>query len=638
MSRVSPLRDKEKLEKAISNSNSIKEALRFLGLKETGGNYANFKKYCAEFNLTPPVPAVKPKEVVFEEFITCKQCKQEKPRDKFWNKKSKANGKNSFCIPCMKEKDASYIRVSKPASGYERVAFDKSLSVLAPHILSYLDDDNVNPKDVSPGSNYIAHWSCPHCLSSWDCTVARMFQRKNPCTICHNGKLSHESHESRRLSDVYNESSETNVYTLNIGVHNVNNAIAVTHKRAFALWNDIVNPKCSQADSVRFKLNFLCPRNHHFLGFLHDVERRGCLQCKQEDALLVNRARTKIIEEYDISNPIPVSEISYNSARVVTWSCLDCGNNWDAPVYQRVNSASDCPRCSFGNISRGEEELYDFISSCYTGEIVRNSRKVIFPLELDIYLPELAIAIEYNGLYFHSEAHGKDRNYHKNKWQQCKDKGIQLISVWEDDWRDDIKQGIVKSMLLHKLGISAKERVYGRKCVLKVVDSSTARDFCNFNHIQGFTPGSLYLGLYDGKNELVALSIWRKLKDTLYLDRYCTSSHVIGGLGKMLKYAKTYTQSLSLSHIVTFSDKEVSDGGLYEKLGFSVDKELRADYCYLYNKARVHKFNFRKSRFKKDESLKYEDGLSESQLAELNNIPRIWDCGKVRWIIDVHVV
>lgn len=134
---------------------------------------------------------------------------------------------------------------------------------------------------------------------------------------------------------------------------------------------------------------------------------------------------------------------------------------------------------------------------------------------------------------------------------------------------------------------------------------------------------------------MVAVSVWSKVKDIVYLDRYCTSVVVLGGMGKLLKVGKEKALELEARTIVTFADKEISNGNLYEKLGFIKDKTLKVDYKYLYKEKRVHKSNFRKIRFKEDKNLLYKENLTETELAALNNIPRIWDCGKTRYVMSI---
>ena len=266
-------------------------------------------------------------------------------------------------------------------------------------------------------------------------------------------------------------------------------------------------------------------------------------------------------------------------------------------------------------------------------KILFNNRSVIPPYELDIYIPEKNIAIEFNGLYWHTEDRGKDKYYHYNKWKMCKDKGIQLITIWEDEWRD--KQEIVKSMFSHKLGVSQEKRVYARNTTVEEINTHVAQDFLDDNHIQGGCFSSFHIGLFDNNQDLVAVSSWQKTKNTLYLDRYATFCTVVGGMGKMLKKGKEIAKEHGCTEIVTFSDHSVSDGNLYKNLGFNKDKELESDYKYVVQGKRRHKFGYRLEKFKNDPSLIYREGLSERELAKLNGLERIWDCGKTRWVMEV---
>ena len=119
--------------------------------------------------------------------------------------------------------------------------------------------------------------------------------------------------------------------------------------------------------------------------------------------------------------------------------------------YSRLNSKTElCTICN--NIEKHtsglEIQMVDYIKKNYNVEIVQNTKRTISPYELDIYLPDLKLAFEFNGLYWHNETN-KENNYHLNKTELCEQQGIQLIHIWEDDWI--YKQDIVKSMILNKL-------------------------------------------------------------------------------------------------------------------------------------------------------------------------------------------
>lgn len=337
-----------------------------------------------------------------------------------------------------------------------------------------------------------------------------------------------------------------------------------------------------------------------------------------------------------LNDQVSNKSISYNSAKRVEWMC-NKGHVWVCTVYQRVNSNSGCPTCNERHYtSKAEKEIVNYIKSVYKDRIIENDRSIIYPYELDIYIPDKKIAIEYNGLYWHSDQSGKSTTYHYDKWKRCVENGIQLITIWEDDWK--YRENVVKKMISHKLNVSNDSKIYARNTDAVIVSKDDARVFCSENHIQGYAPGSVYYGLVDHvTGALIAMSVWKKSGTQLRLERYCTSVNVVGGMGKLLKSGIQYAQENNLNKIVTFSDHDVSDGGLYKLLGFTDEKELRPDYKYVIDGVRVHKFNYRLKRFREDPHLKYEDGLTESQLAQLNNLPRVYDTGKTRWVINVEI-
>ena len=262
---------------------------------------------------------------------------------------------------------------------------------------------------------------------------------------------------------------------------------------------------------------------------------------------------------------------------------------------------------------------------------------VIGRFELDMYVPSRQLAIEYNGVHWHSDANPKmTRTYHYDKWLACRDKGIQLIQIWEDEWNRNPEQ--VKRMLAHKLGASDERKVFVRKTTVVEIPKKEAEEFLNENHIQGFVSESYYLALWDNeKSEVVALLVLKNEAGTggktLNIIRYATSANVVGGFTKLLKHA---TKAYRPDFYITFSDHCVSDGGLYENNGFVADKELPPDYMYVVGNVRKHKFGYRINKFKADPNLLWEEGLTERELADLNGLKRIWDAGKTRWVLKVN--
>jgi len=375
---------------------------------------------------------------------------------------------------------------------------------------------------------------------------------------------------------------------------------------------------------------WVCSKGHQYLARISHraMSGSGCPYC----------AGTKVLPGHnDLSSTHPElasqlvgtdpATISKGSEAILTWVCLE-GHQWTAHVYNRTGvNGTGCPRCSLSSKgSKAESEILEFIRTHYSGEVIHNDRKTLVNFELDIYLPELSIAFEYNGCYWHSELF-RDSSYHKDKVDSCSEKGIQLVTIWEDDY--NLRREVVLRMILHKLGLSQEEKVPARKTEVVVVKNHEAFKFLESNHIQGKASGTYYIGLREKESkQIVAVMVLKRTKDTLSLERYATSKIVSGGQSKLLKYVD---QNIDYSKMTTFADRTISDGNLYKKSGWVEETEIAPDYRYLVRNVREHKFGYRKDRFKNDPNLKYVEGYTEKQLAELNGLLRVYDAGKVRF-------
>lgn len=277
--------------------------------------------------------------------------------------------------------------------------------------------------------------------------------------------------------------------------------------------------------------------------------------------------------------------------------------------------------------SQQEIGIRTFITELEIETVITNDRTVISPFELDIYIPSHAIAIEYCGLYWHSSAF-KNKNYHKQKHDLCKEQGIHLITIFEDEWLTRREQ--VKSKLKSLLGKDDRERIHARKCRINEVSSGEKNIFFEKNHIQGNGPGSINIGL-EHNDELVACMSFIKHQNGKYcLNRYATGDQVVGGFSKLLKY---FQNNYEWNEIVSFADLRWSDGNLYTRTGWELDSLLPPDYYYINNNNRIHKFNYRRKNLPKllDH---FDPALSETQNCDNNGVLRIWDCGKMRFVIN----
>lgn len=315
--------------------------------------------------------------------------------------------------------------------------------------------------------------------------------------------------------------------------------------------------------------------------------------------------------------------------------CKICENNFEI-LNNLMNSRirvgdSICVNCNPKKQNIQENKLYSFIEENYKGEIIQSDRTVLNGKELDIYLPELNLAFEFNGLYWHSEIY-KDRMYHLNKTKDCLDKGIQLIHIWEDDW--NYKQEIVKSIILNKLGDS--KRIFARKCVIKIPDNKEVRTFLFNNHIQGFVGSKVKIGLYF-EGELVSLMTFGNLRkslgqnskeDSYELLRFCNKLgySVVGGAGKIFKY---FLNNYDVNEVISYSDNSRGVGNLYKQLGFEFVSETVPNYYWIVDSIRKHRFNFRKDKLIKEGN---DPNKTEVQIMNDKGYNRIFDCGSKKWI------
>jgi len=323
---------------------------------------------------------------------------------------------------------------------------------------------------------------------------------------------------------------------------------------------------------------------------------------------------------------------------ILTFNCLKCNNYFNINrqffFLRKNNKVNICLKCNpiLNGSSLSEKELLDFIIENYKGEIITNTKLIINPLELDIYLPDLKLAFEFNGLYWHSEEY-KEKNYHLDKTKKCLENGIQLFHIWEDDW--NYKQNIVKSMILNKLGKSNK--IYARKCFIKEIDDNKLiREFLETNHIQGFVGSKVKLGLYYNE-ELVSLmtfgnlrkSMNSKAKEGTYeLLRFCNklNTSVIGGSSKLFSY---FIKNYNYEEIISYSDYSRSIGNMYINLGFNFSHLSNPNYYYIIDDKREYRFNFRKDILVKEG---FDPNKTEVEIMHDRGYYRLFDCGMQKWI------
>lgn len=345
------------------------------------------------------------------------------------------------------------------------------------------------------------------------------------------------------------------------------------------------------------------------------------------ELLLKNFAKFQIMLQnaYGVCAEISPSEyIGVASRPEIKFKCLSC--NW---TFEKRFDYAAPPICKVCNPtpenfqSKEEVDLANFIKSNYSGTIITRDRSTINPYEIDILLPELKLAFEYCGLYWHSEISGnKTWNYHAKKYQLAAAKGIRLTTIFSDEWL--YKTDIVKEKIKNLVGAQTHQRLGARQCQIEIIDVKTARQFHERYHIQG---GRRNLGINIAlkyQSDIVLVGSFVREGNQYELVRLSSSRSVQGGASKILKYFGNLYPGAT---VISFSDSRWSSGDLYKQLGFEIGSYVAPMQSYVKNNQRYHKLLFPKHKINPSGEHK-----TEWQIMQEQGYDRIWDCGKIKWV------
>jgi len=332
------------------------------------------------------------------------------------------------------------------------------------------------------------------------------------------------------------------------------------------------------------------------------------------------------LEDYIGTYKYEVGEIKY------LWKCNKCETEFDSGINH-----GDIPRCPIcypplTGTSIEEQEVLSFIQKYYPES--KSDREILEGKEIDIYIEELKLGIEYNGLYWHSEIGGnKEPKYHQDKTLLAKSKGIHLIQIFEDEWLN--KKDIVKSILLNKMGKSPN-KIFARKCQIQKVENKEAKQFLFDNHLQGPING-IHIGLYY-EEKLISLITMGKSRFNKKYDyeilRFCNKLNysITGGLSKILSYFKKLNPN---SSIITYADARYGEGKGYLNSGFVYKELTNPSYYYINNNQRENRIGYQKHKLK-NLLESFDSTLTEWQNMQLNGFDRIWDCGNYSYIYKLN--
>ena len=284
------------------------------------------------------------------------------------------------------------------------------LETLFPDIAKQWDykrNNGLKPEDVTIGSQKKVFWICEK-GHSWDMFI-RSRTRGQGCPYCNN----------RRILAGYND-------------------LATLNSELAKEWNWDKNGDLTPSDvgtGSKNRVWWKCSKGHEWQARV--IQRNagtGCPVCANRIIIkYYNDFATEhpeLLTEWDYEkNEIDPSDCACFSNRKVWWICKR-GHKWKAAIGDR-SKGTGCPKCSEERRVSFPEKAILYYLRKHIGNVLANYRdKAISPFELDIYLPNYRLAIEYDGIYGHSKGKGIDRDIRKN--QVCEKNQISLVRIRED--------------------------------------------------------------------------------------------------------------------------------------------------------------------------------------------------------------
>lgn len=343
-----------------------------------------------------------------------------------------------------------------------------------------------------------------------------------------------------------------------------------------------------------------------------------------------------------IVTPMCKLEDYRGSDKLYPFKCTTCKKIFDSYFGGYINGGSlpRCPICKpiTVGVSQYEQEIVLWLKSLGITNIIEGNRKIIKPYELDIFLPDYNLAIEFNGLAYHSEKGIHDgkkvpriprARYHAHKTKLCEERGITLIHIYDDEWLD--KKIVIQSIIKNKLGIVAR-KIGARQCEVRIISASDCYNFLFENHLNGAFVRRYNFGLFYKDELMYVLSLGEARQNNKYqfeVIRSCCelNTNVQGGFSKLISYA---VKTLNIQSMISYVDKRYFNGNGY-KNNWKFVRQSAPTFNYVspnYTK-RYNREHFQKHKLKDLFPELYDEKLTEWQIMQLAGYDRIWDCGNL---------
>lgn len=300
----------------------------------------------------------------------------------------------------------------------------------------------------------------------------------------------------------------------------------------------------------------------------------------------------------------------------------------------RQPSVNYCPNCQ-SHFTGPEKIIEKYLRDAGVEYISHWRPEWLSRKELDFYLPKHQLAIEIDGVFYHSEEGGKDKKYHLRKTEKCEENNIHLVHIWDLEIQN--KWPIVKDRL-DSLLLKNDKKIGARKCEVREIKTKTAKEFLEKNHIQGFTPCNTYCGLYY-MNTLIGVAAFHKGRTAnpgeWELARYATTlgMHVSGGLSRAVAW---FRKSHPNTPLISYADRRWTTCGKNAYMRFTCIRKTEPSYYYAYHRQIYRREKFMlKSLAKNPITAKtYIPGMTEKECcSKISGLFKIWDCGQLLYRI-----
>lgn len=361
------------------------------------------------------------------------------------------------------------------------------------------------------------------------------------------------------------------------------------------------------------------------------MKGKGCKRCALSRTSPWKLDKQEIIKRAEDNGyiPDPKSIRKRNNKHEIKVTChIHNYTTW--ATVSNLGNGSGCSKCAH-KTSEGQEYITQLIQE-YGYEVMSNTWKILPRCEVDIYIPELKTAIEYNGIYWHSSLIDPNKHKQLKKTEKADKLGIRLIHIWEDEYHK------YRHRLDHFLSYLCAQHktVYARDCECINVSPEDARFFYDNYHMQGFVGAEMHIGLLYNK-ELVAMMSFSKVKrngalrneEADELVRYASKYRIVGGASKLLHRFEITEKP---NKVVSFAERRLFNGNLYRQLGFTLDGVTPPDYSVVYKGTRYHRQWAQKSRLARRFPDKFNHDKTEYENCHHIGIGRLYGCGNMRFI------